>query len=105
MTAAPAPRSAAAPIMAALSTHRAGGSRLQPRAPPRAGLGQRLSQRAVGRHAADDRELAPARGLESGDRALDELSHDRRLKARGEVGTRLGQGIARARGRAAAAPS
>ena len=77
-----------------MSTQSAGGSRLRRGAARGAGLGQRLAQAAVGRHSADDRELAAARGLERPDGALDELPDDRGLVARGEVGPRVGKPVA-----------
>ena len=56
--AAPGAEKAAAAIMAALSTHRAGGSRLSPAPRRGAGVGQGRAQRAVRGDAADDGELA-----------------------------------------------
>ena len=80
--------------MAALSTHRAGGSR-QSRAPRRAQASASACRSApLAATPPTTASVAAAGGLERGDRALDELLHDRRLKARGEVGARLGQAVA-----------
>ena len=80
--------------MAALSTHRAGGSRLS-RAPRSAQASASAARSApFAATPPTTASCAAARGIERRDGALDELPDDRRLKARGEVGARLGQLVA-----------